>query len=138
MSPISFSSPLSSCLRPAFAAALVMVWGVIGDNKSSFAEDQKLLAGAAIVDVSPPKFPIAVNGNMTVKMATSIETPVNARAIVLAQGDSLVAMVVIDSCMIPRDLCDEIKAMASKATGVAADRIMISATHTHTAPAAMS
>jgi hypothetical protein len=138
MSPISFSSPLSSCLRPAFAAALVMVWGVIGDNKSSFGEDQKLLAGAAIVDVSPPRFPIAVNGNMTVKMATSIETPVNARAIVLAQGDSLVAMVVIDSCMIPRDLCDEIKAMASKATGVAADRIMISATHTHTAPAAMS
>jgi len=95
-------------------------------------------AGAAVVDVSPTRFPIAVNGGMTSRDATKIDTPVNARAIVMAQGDVQVAIVVVDSCMLPRDLLDQTKAMASQRTGIAADHITISATHTHTAPAAMS
>lgn len=96
------------------------------------------LAGAAVVDVSPIKFPIVVNGNMTAKYADKIVTPVNARAIVMAQGKTQVAMVVVDSCMMPRFLLDETKTMAEKRTGIAKNQIMISATHTHTAPASMS
>ncbi len=94
--------------------------------------------GAAVVDVSPTQFPIAINGGMTSRQATKINTPVNARAIVMSQDDVQVALVVVDSCMLPRELLDEAKAMASQRTGIAADQIMISATHTHTAPAAMS
>ncbi len=94
--------------------------------------------GAAVVDVSPLTFPVAVNGSMTARFAERVETPVNARAIVVAQGDAPIAMVVVDSCMLPRDLLDEVKAMAAARTGIAKDRIMISATHTHSAPAAMS
>ncbi|HBJ37945.1 MAG TPA: hypothetical protein DDZ51_24930 [Planctomycetaceae bacterium] len=95
-------------------------------------------AGAAVVDVGPTKFPIVVNGNMTAKYADKIVTPVNARAIVMAQGKTQVAMVVVDSCMMPRFLLDETKSMAEMRTGIAKDHIMISATHTHTAPASMS
>lgn len=95
-------------------------------------------AGAAVVDVSPIKFPIVVNGNMTAKYADKVVTPVNARAIVMAQGKTQAAMVVVDSCMMPRFLLDETKAMAEMRTGIAKDHIMISATHTHTAPASMS
>lgn len=95
-------------------------------------------AGAAVVDVSPTKFPIVVNGNMTAKYADKIVTPVNARAIVMSHGKTQIAMVVVDSCMLPRYLLDETKAMAEMRTGIAKDKIMVSATHTHTAPAAMS
>ena len=39
--------------------------------------------------------------------------------------------------MIPVDVCDEAKHLAQQATGIAASRIMISATHTHSAPSVM-
>jgi hypothetical protein len=44
------------------------------------------------------------------------------------------AMVVCDSCMIPRELLDEAKKKACQRTGIPVERILISATHTHTAP----
>lgn len=117
---------------------LVCLSCVVASLETARAQDASFRAGAAVVDVSPVRFPVAVNGGMTAGSASKITSPVNARAIVLAQNDLQVAMVVVDSCMLPRDLCDDIKAMASKATGIPADRILISATHTHTAPAAMS
>ena len=46
-------------------------------------------------------------------------------------------IVVVDSCMLPRPLLDEAKALAARRTGIPANRILISATHTHTAPASM-
>ena len=95
-------------------------------------------AGAATIDVTPSKLPIAVNGNMTVQMAEQVTSPVKARAIVVAQGNEQIALVVVDSCMLPRVLLDDTKQLAQMRTGIAADHIMIAATHTHTAPAAMS
>jgi hypothetical protein len=43
-------------------------------------------------------------------------------------------MVVVDNCMVPRGQLDEAKDLASKATGIPTNRMLISATHTHTAP----
>ena len=44
---------------------------------------------------------------------------------------------VVDSCILPRDLLDEAKEAASKSTGIRVDRMLLSATHTHSAPAAV-
>jgi hypothetical protein len=98
----------------------------------------EFLAGAAIVDVTPLQFPVNVNGGMTSRAATEVTTQVHARALVLASDEERVAMVVVDSCMMARDFLDEVKALAAKRTGLRPDRILISATHTHTAPASMS
>ena len=59
-------------------------------------------AGAAIVDVTPVQLPVFVNGNMRSKSTDIISTRVNARAIVLDDGQERVAIVVVDSCMMPR------------------------------------
>jgi hypothetical protein len=53
---------------------------------------------------------------------------------VLDDGKTKVAFAVCDSCMIPREITDEARRRASKATGIRPDHILISATHTHTAP----
>jgi hypothetical protein len=98
----------------------------------------ELKAGAAIVDVTPTKFPVQVNGGMTAATATKAVTKVNARAVVLDDGKERLAIVVVDSCMMPRPLLDEAKLLASQRTKLKPDRILISATHTHTAPASMS
>src|SRR5207244_7376101 len=45
-----------------------------------------------------------------------------------------IALVGCNSCKIPREITDAAKALAHKATGIPPERILISATHTHTAP----
>jgi len=97
----------------------------------------ELKAGAAVVDVSPIQFPVLVNGGMASRSADRVRTRLNARAVVLDDGQERLAIVVVDSCMMPRPLLDEAKALASQRTKIRPDRILISATHTHTAPASM-
>lgn len=97
----------------------------------------ELRVGAARVDVTPDQFPVLVNGGMTSRSATEIKTRVNARAIVVDDGKERLALVVVDSCMMPKALLDEAKQLAATRTGLKPDRIMISATHTHTAPSSM-
>lgn len=94
----------------------------------------ELRVGAAKVDVTPDQLPVLVNGNMTSHSADKIKTRVNARAIVLDDGSQRVAIMVVDSCMMPRTLLDEAKQLAASRTKLRPERILISATHTHTAP----
>lgn len=107
-------------------------------STTAYALENELRAGAAAVDISPTTFPIAVNGGFTASYADKVNSPLHARAIVAGQGESQVAIVVVDSCMMSRTFLDEVKTMSSKQTGIASDHIVISATHTHTAPASMS
>jgi hypothetical protein len=89
------------------------------------------------VDVSPLKFPVIVNGMFEERTADRTVDPLHARAFVLDDGATRIAIVVVDSCMLPREMLDEAKARAAKLTGIAMDHMLISATHTHSAPAAM-
>jgi neutral ceramidase len=61
-----------------------------------------LRAGAYAQDVTPEKFPISVNGGMSDRKATAANDPLHARCLVLDDGKTKVALVVVDSCMIPR------------------------------------
>lgn len=98
----------------------------------------ELRVGAAVVDVTPVTFPVLVNGGMTSRSASSVTTRLYARAIVLDDEKERIGIVVVDSCMMPRVLLDEAKQLASQRTKLKPDRVLISATHTHTAPASMS
>ena len=102
------------------------------------AADPALKAGAFAQDVTPKKFPISVNGGFVDRQATKANDPLHARALVLDDGTTAVALVVVDSCLIPRPLMDAAKAKAAKATGIPATNMLISATHTHTAPTVTS
>lgn len=97
----------------------------------------QLKAGAVVVDVTPKILPVLVNGGMTSRSADEVKTRVNARAIVLDDGKERLGIVVVDSCMLPRPLLDEAKALAAERTRLRPDRILISATHSHTAPSSM-
>jgi len=94
-------------------------------------------AGAVAVDVTPTTLPVLVNGYMTSRSMDKVNTRVHARAVSLADGREQMVLVVVDSCMMSREHLDEAKALASKKTGIPADRMTISATHAHTAPSSM-
>jgi neutral ceramidase len=91
-------------------------------------------AGAFALDITPKKFPISVNGGLADRLATKVHDPLHARCLVLDDGKTKLAIVICDSCMIPRELLDAAKTQAEKTTGIAASRMLIAATHTHTAP----
>lgn len=91
-------------------------------------------AGAYAQDVTPAWFPISVNGNMADVKATSANDPLHARCLVLDDGTTKLALVVVDSCMLPRELLDKAKELAKEKTGIPTSHMLISATHTHTAP----
>src|SRR5436309_11559025 len=97
----------------------------------------KLRAGASAIDITPTAFPVIVNGMFEERIATKALDPIFAKCIVLDDGTTKIALVVVDSCMLPRDLLDEAKNIAAKSTGIPTDRMMISATHTHSAPSSM-
>ncbi len=97
----------------------------------------ELQVGASVVDITPPEFPVLVNGGMLSRSATSVKTSVFARAIVLDNGMERLAIVVVDSCMMPRKLLDDANQRAASETKIRADRMTISATHTHSAPSCM-
>jgi len=97
-----------------------------------------LQAGAARVDVAPASFPVIVNCGFTEKLASKITSPLYAKALVLSQTPAdAVALVLVDSCMMPRELIDQAKALAARRTGIRTERMLVAATHTHFAPAAM-
>lgn len=94
-------------------------------------------AAAAAVDVSPRKLPALVSGGFLAQRAEKVHDPLHARCLVLDDGSTRVAIAIVDSLMMPRDMLDDVKRAAHKATGIATDHMLIAATHTHSAPAAM-
>ena len=59
-------------------------------------------AGAFAQDITPAKFPISVNGGMQDRQAKGFHDRLHARCLVLDDGTTKIAIVVCDSCMIPR------------------------------------
>ena len=92
-----------------------------------------LRAGACAIDITPQIFPVSSNGGMSDRKAQKAHDPLHARCLVLDNGVTKIAIVVNDSCMIPRDIFDRAKEKASQATGIPEKSMLMSATHTHTA-----
>jgi hypothetical protein len=91
-------------------------------------------AGAFAIDITPQELPVLVNGGVRERIANQVHDPLHARCLVLDDDTVQLAIAVVDSCLIPRSLADEAKDMAAKDIGIPSERILISATHTHSAP----
>ena len=88
-------------------------------------------------DITPTKWPVFLVGSFSERGAEKAWDPLSARALVLDDGDTRLAIVIVDSCLIPRTLFDEVKQRASRVTGIPANRMLMAATHTHSAPASL-
>jgi neutral ceramidase len=119
-------------MRLGFTCVAILL-GVLLFALRAEAVDKIFRAGAVAQDITPEKWPVSVNGGMSDRKATKALNPLHARCLVLDDGEGALVFVVVDSCMVPRDLFDEAKSLASQATGIPAKRMMMSATHTHTA-----
>ena len=114
------------------ASALAASAALAAERRLS--EGRSLRAGASSVDISPKQFPVIVSGSFLSRMANRLADPLHARALVLDDGATRLAIVVVDTLFVPRDIADAVKAQAAKSTGIAPERMLISATHSHSCP----
>ncbi|MGE3309375.1 MAG: PVC-type heme-binding CxxCH protein [Limisphaerales bacterium] len=120
-------------------AFLLLVGGCLASAATPEPSGAKAFkAGAAVVDISPTNFPVIVNAMFTERTATQTVDRLVVRALVLEEGNLRVAIAVVDTCMMSRELIDQAKTMAHRTTGIPVDRMLVSATHTHSAPSAMA
>jgi len=117
------------------ARFVLVVVGLLAAPLFGFAAEFR--AGAAAVDVTPERFPVAVNCGFIEVTGTIARDRLHARAIVLDDGTTRLCIVIVDNCMMPREFLDRAKASIAAETKIPADRQSIAATHTHTAPAVM-
>ena len=90
-------------------------------------------AGAATADITPKNGvsldgPISKNGRVT-----GVHDRLHARAIVLDDGTTRLAIVICDACIIGRDVFDAAKEMVQEQASLSVNRILMAATHTHAA-----
>jgi hypothetical protein len=88
-------------------------------------------AGFAQVDISPIKFPVRTY----LGQVNEIIDPIYANAAVFCDGDLTFAFVSLDVVIVEAEYAGQICAIASAATGIPANRIMVCATHNHACPA---
>lgn len=109
---------------------------VTGQDKPSEKKQSpvQIHAGASAVDITPTEFPLNMPGGFSANLAQSAHDPFFARALVLSDGTTTFAMVVVDSLGASPEVLDEAKEIASKKTGLSTDRMLICSTHTHSGP----
>lgn len=116
-----------ACLPFWLAAALPCGAGQAGAAESSIS------AGVAVVDITPP-IGYRMEGYFSERLSTGTHDPLQAKAIVLQEGDERAALVVCDLCAINAAVTGPAREQAEEKTGIPASHILIAATHTHTGP----
>ena len=112
---------------------IVMLWMIAIPSKKSKAEVKELRAGASAVDVSPRQFPVSLRSGKAMN-ASAVHDPLHARAIVLNDGKTTLAIVVVDALGAPPEMLNEAKQIAARKTGIPIERMLISSTHSHSTP----
>lgn len=89
-----------------------------------------LRAGAATSCVTPALGAV-INGGLGPGVARHIHDDLFARALVLDDGTTRLAFVVVDTCLLDRPIVEATKELIERNAGLPRTRVMISATHTH-------
>ena len=116
--------------RSAAALTLLSLAGVLTAAGAGAQESRAFRAGAATSNITP-KLGTSINGNMRDARAEHVHDELHSRCLVLDDGKTRLAFAVTDSCMLPREVTDEARRYVQAETGIPADHILLSATHSH-------
>jgi neutral ceramidase len=125
--------PGNRAMRHAYILVAALAAGVVSGR---VVDSAPLRLGRAVVDITPvPGTPMLTpQSRPFVKLAEPAHDPLCVRAVVIEVDGAKAAIAACDLTSIPNAMFDEARKLIVEATGLPADSIMISATHTHTAP----
>ena len=96
-----------------------------------FAQKPVFRAGASTANITPYLGQGIAGGWLPLPLATNIHDEQHVRSLVLDDGKTQLAFVVVDNVEIPREVFDEAKRMIFEATQMPKDHITMSSTHNH-------
>lgn len=132
---------LVKIVKPRFSVLCILI--LLCSNflitiQNGFAQPAKVFrAGAATSNITP-KIGTSINGNMKDITVKQIHDETHVRCIVLDDGQTRLAILTADLCMIYREQLDDAKQRAHAITGIPIENMMMSATHTHSGGTACS
>ena len=121
---LSVSAKILICLTTVLA--LSRITPAIAQQQRQFR------AGAATSNITP-WLGISSNGGMQDRVPQHVHDELHARALVLDDSRTRLALVTVDSCMVPRHILDAAKKLVHQHSGLPIENMLMSATHTHTA-----
>lgn len=125
--------PTGTGLSQSFCRFFIVMILVMVCSTSATTGADSLMVGFAETDITPPDgFPIA--GYFHERLATGQIDPLKARAVVFRGNNQQAAIVACDLTGISVDLAKEVRSLAADRTGIPAEHIVLTASHSHTAP----
>jgi len=101
------------------------------------ASQDPLLVGWARCDLTPPKLPVFIDGLFNARLSEGVEDPLTATVLVLDNQKDHVVFASADMVTIPDSLRDSVRGkLQGRAEGLDPMKIVLHATHTHSAPVA--
>ena len=105
--------------------------GWAGNNNSG---TSVFRAGAAKVNITPLMNVPLDGAIMQIGPAKQVHDELFARCLVFDDGRVKLGLAIVDNTMISTDIIDNAKQLIEKYTGIAPERVLISATHSHSTP----
>ena len=91
------------------------------------------MAGAAKQEITPVKGSL-IGGDFVSHYARFIRDPLYAKSLVLKKGKEHCAIIILDICIVPSNLINDIKQLVTNSIGISKENILLACTHTHGAP----
>lgn len=123
--------PFFTGILLCLTTVLVFSWTVLSAAQPA----RQFRAGAATSNITP-WLGISSNGGMANRVPQHVHDELHARALVLDDGQTRLALVTVDNCVVPRQVFDGAKKLVHQHTGLPIENMLMSATHTHTAATA--
>ncbi len=124
---------------PFHCIALVLIFCLSASSPGSAQTKPKkqFRAGAATSNITP-LMGVPLDGTiMQIGPAKDVHDELHARCLVLDDGTTQLAFAVVDNTMVSREVYDHAKKLVHQHTGIPAENICLSATHTHSTPRAV-
>jgi hypothetical protein len=115
------------------SATLSLILTLTSLSNPSGATAAEFLAGVAVVDITPPPA-YRMSGYFNERLNTGTHDPLEAKALVLRQGEAQAALVFCDLIGISPGVSASAREKAAAKTGIPAAAILIHGTHSHTGP----
>ncbi len=119
-------------LFPFLAASSLLIASAAAQST----DKEPFLAGAATANITPWLGGGLVGNFGTPPPAKYVHDELYARCFVLDDGTTRIVLVVSDNIYMSREVLDEAKRQVTEATGIPADRMLMSCTHTHSSVSA--
>jgi len=122
--------PFRSLLQMLTIAAAIAITSPLFSQEKSKLPGPGLHAGTAAVDITPDVFPMQLRSGPS----KYVHDPFHVRAVAFQNGEGRAVIALMDAIGVGREMCDEAKAVAAARTGWKIEEMLVSGTHTHTAP----